>query len=299
MNTISALLSEYRKYQNLTQQSLVDELLHYSDEFKSLNTVTLSRWETGTTSPSLKKKRILLKFITATRCKDDDACYDIVKKLYENLQQPISTIFTRNYQYLIGNIPEQKTEEYTIHSLSDDAYAGDYLGHIVDIEKASQAEGYYTTTPDTLKEWCSHPASFAIICERKRQHLGHFILLKLKNSVAEDIAYYKRDKRFLTQEDFCDVNEKGTYYVHAFYGSSPKIAAMLNVQAYLHLFERKEHTDNMMILSTRKDGVLLTKDYGIKMVAKGKDKEYGFNWHGMLSPVEDVLFSDTVLKLIF
>lgn len=57
--------------------------------------------------------------------------------------------------------------------------------------------------------------------------------------------------------------------------------------------------DNMMIFSTRTDGVLLTKDYGIKMLAQGKDEEYGFEWHGMLSPVEDILFSDTVLKLIF
>lgn len=299
LNTISRLLSEYRKLHNLTQQSLVDELVRYSDDLKSLNTVTLSRWETETTTPSVKKKKILLKFITATRCMENDACYDIVKNSYENLEQSLSSVFTRNYQYLIGKIPEQKTEEYTIHPLKDYAYADDYLAHIVDIERASQAEGYYTTTPDTLKEWCSHPASFAIICERKRQHLGHFILLKLKNSVAEEIAYFKRDKRFLTQEDLCDVNENGTYYVHAFYGSSPKIAAMLNVQAYLYLFENKEHTDNLMIFSTRKDGVLLTKDYGIKMVAKGKDEKYGFDWHGMLSPVEDILFSDTVIKLIF
>ena len=299
MNTISKLLSEYRKVYNLTQQSLVDELVCFSNDFKSLNTVTLSRWETATTTPSIKKKKILLNFITETRCIGNDACYAIVKNSYENLEQSLSSVFTRNYQYLIGKIPEQKREEYTIHSLRDYTHASDYLGHIVDIEKASQAEGYYTTTPDTLEEWSTHPASLAIIYERKRQHLGHFILLKLKSSVAEEIAYFKRDKRFLTQEDFCDVHEKGTYYVHAFYGSNPKIAAMLNIQVYLHLFENKEYTDNVMIFSTRKDGVLLTKDYGIKMVAKGKDENYGFDWHGMLSPVEDILFSDTVVKLVF
>lgn len=298
MNTISALLSEYRKRQNLTQQGLVDELVRYSDDFKALNTVTLSRWETGVTTPSLKKKKLLLSFITAIRYLEDDTCYDIVKERYENLDEPLSGIFTRNYQYLIGNLPEQKIEEYTIHSLNNYAYAHEYLEHIIDIETASQAEGYYTVTPEVLEEWCSHPASFSIICERKRQHLGHFIMFKLKNSVARDIAHNRRNKHSLTKDDFCDVHENGTYQVHAMYGRSPKIAAVLNVKAYLHLFEYMERVDNVMIFSTRKDGVLLTKDYGIEMVAKGKDEQYGFNWHGMLSPVEDILFSDTVLKLI-
>ncbi|BAF71361.1 hypothetical protein SUN_0401 [Sulfurovum sp. NBC37-1] len=88
-------------------------------------------------------------------------------------------------------------------------------------------------------------------------------------------------------------------YVHALYGRSPKIAAELNVKAYLYLFVHMDTTDNVMIFSSRTDGVLLTKDYGIKVIASGEDEEYGFEWHGMLSPVEDILFSDTVLKLTF
>ena len=57
--------------------------------------------------------------------------------------------------------------------------------------------------------------------------------------------------------------------------------------------------DIIMIFSTRTDGVLLTKDYGIEVVANGEDEVHDFKWYGMLSPVEEILFSDTVLKLIF
>ena len=64
MNTIGKLLFEYRKQLNITQKNLVEELSHFSPNFKALNTVTLSRWETGTTTPSLNKKRILLDFFT-------------------------------------------------------------------------------------------------------------------------------------------------------------------------------------------------------------------------------------------
>ena len=138
-----------------------------------------------------------------------------------------------------------------------------------------------------------------MVCERKQQHLGHFVMLKLKTNVAEDIAYHRRSELSLSEEDFCAPSEKGTYYVHALYGCNPKIAALLNVKAYLYLFDHMEYIDKLMIFSSRTDGMLLTKDYGIREVASGKDETYGFEWHGMLSPVEDILFSDTVLKLVF
>ena len=299
MNTISKLLIEYRKYHNLTQKNLVEELSDFSVDFKALNCVTLSRWETGTTTPGLSKKRSLLNFFADKECLKDGICHDIVKDRYENLYEPLSGVFTRNYQYLIGNLPEQRTGEYTLYTLKNFIHKKEHTEHIIDIEKATNATNYYTLIPEILEQWCAHPSSFCMICERKKQHLGHFVMVKIKNSVAKDIAHYQRSEFSLTENDFCTPNEPGTYYIHALYGRSPKIAALLNVEAYLHLFEQLQTTDNVMIFSTRTDGVLLTKDYGIKVLAKGEDEEYGFNWHGMLSPVEDILFSDTVLKLVF
>jgi len=299
LNTIGKLLSEARKQLNVTQKELVEKLSQDCDEFRSLNTVTLSRWETGTTSPSLNKKKCLLNFFASKGAFKKGLCHDIVKERYENLYAPLSDVFIRNYQALIGNFPEQKTLDYTVHSVNDSAQKQEHIKYIIDIETASNPEKYYTVTPEVLTQWCSHPSTFAITCEKSKQHLGHFIMFKIKNAVAEAIAHHKRSEFSLTVDDFCDVDEKGTCYVHALYGRSPEMAAVVNVEAYLHLFEHMDTIDNMMIFSTRTDGMLLTKDYGIKMIAKGKDKQYGFNWHGLLSPVEDILFSDTVVKLIF
>jgi hypothetical protein len=123
-------------------------------------------------------------------------------------------------------------------------------------------------------------------------------MFKLKNSVAQEIVHHRMNEHEIGVTDLCGVNEKGTYYVHALYGKNPRIAALLNVHAYLHLFEHMYTTDNVMIFSSRKDGVLLTKDYGIELIAKGHDETYGFDWHGLMSPVKEILFSDTVVKLI-
>jgi len=300
MNIIGILLFEYRKLHKLTQKDLVEVLSCFSDEFKAINTVTLSRWETGSTSPGLNKKKMLMHFLASRGCLyGSSVCHDITKGRYNSLLEPLSSVFTRNYQYLIGNLPLPKVGEHTIRSLKYMTENREHIEHIIDIEIATNATNYYTVTPETLSAWCRNPSSFGIVCERKKQHLGHFIMLKIKNHTAEDIAHHRRSEFSLTEDDFCDPQEKGTYYVHALYGRDPNIAAELNVKAYLHLFENMEYIDNVMIFSSRVDGLLLTKDYGIQIIDNGEDDKYGFSWYGMLSPVEDILFSDTVVKLIF
>lgn len=299
LNPIATLLQHYRKEMKLTQKILVEMLSEYDREFRALNVVTLSRWENSMTTPSLQKKKKILHFLLSHHCLRSDECRKIIKSCYNNLYDSLQKIFTDNYQYIIGNLPEQKKEEYRFHVLNQEDSYKTYVEHVVDIEKASNAQGYYTVSHQKLEQWCRYPSSFAMICERKQQHLGHFVMLKIKNSVAEDIAHHRRSELSLQEEDFCSIREKGSYYVHALYGCNPKIAALLNVEAYLYLFEHIDTIDNVMIFSSRTDGLLLTKDYGIQEVAKGKDTVYGFEWHGMLSPVEEILFSDTVLKLVF
>lgn len=124
-------------------------------------------------------------------------------------------------------------------------------------------------------------------------------MLKIKNHVAKEIAHHQRSEFSLTSDDFCDVSENGTYYIHALYGSNPNIAAILNVEAYLRLFKHMYSTDNIMIFSTRTDGVLLTKDYGIKIIASGRDKQYGLEWRGMLSPCRGDSFFRYSFKVDF
>jgi len=243
---------------------------------------------------------MLLKFFADSGCLSDDTyCHDIVNRAYRELYRPLSRVFIRNYQYLIGNLPDRRGGEYTVYNLKDFAKNDEHIEHIIDIEIATNREDYYSLTPAILARWSAHPSSFCIIVERKKQHLGHFIMFKLKNSVAKEIAQNRRSEFDLGSDDFCDTHENGTYYVHALYGSNPQIAAQLNVEAYIYLLANLKHTDSIMIFSSRDDGVLLTKDYGIKIIDSGVSSVYGFEWHGMLSPVEDILFSDTVVKLIF
>jgi len=213
MNPVIQLLLVYRKHHKLTQQKLVTELSQFTNEFQSLNTVTLSRWETGTTIPSLNKKKILLSFLVLKGCFKNDDCLKIAREQYENLIEPLKNLFTYNYQYLIGNLPERLISKCVPHDLKKFLYKDDHIEHIIDIEIATNSTGYYTLPANIFKEWCTHPSSLCLVCERKKQHLGHFIMLKLKNHVAEEIAQHTRSEFDLNKNDFCDIGENGTYYM--------------------------------------------------------------------------------------
>ena len=298
MNIFADLLHKCRKYHGLTQQELVSEIINFSNEFNGLNTTTLSRWETGKTSTSLQKKRNILKLFISRGWLYNGMCHDFIKQRFEHLYEPLSAAFEHNYESLVGNLPKPKSgiDEYHIHTLSS---MPDHIEHIIDFETASNPDKYYTVTPSQLRQWCEYPESFCIVSERKAQHLGHFVMLKLKNEVAQKLVRNEINEHSVTVNDFCSENENGTYYIHALYGANPTVTAIVNVRAYLHMFEHMKTIDNIAIFSSRKDGVRLAKPYGIEIVAKGENKEHNFTWHGMLSPVEDILFSDTVLKLIF
>lgn len=299
MQIISQLLRSYRKLNALTQIDVVNDMARFSDYFSGLNIVTLSRWETGKTKPSLKKKQEILKFLYARECFSHPECEALIKERYTYLQEVLEKRFDRNFRHLIGDFPELASNSYTVSNWKDFKNKRSALEQIININAATRPEGYPALSPEVLESWFSHPSSFVIICEFLGQHAGHYILLKVKNTVAKDIAYHRRNATSLTPDDFCTPEEKGTYQIFAFFSRSGKVAALMNIAHYTYLIKNIQTIDNIMIFSTMKGIVDMTRDYGIKVLASGKDEEMGYDWHGLLSPLEDILFTDTIIQEIY
>jgi transcriptional regulator with XRE-family HTH domain len=289
----------YRERSGLTQKDLADELSYWSEDFASVNPVTISRWETGTTSPGISKKRELLKFLARNGCLRADACLDFFLERYRLLYDSLGRIFTSRYQYIVGNYPDFGQEEYRVTPILEHEEWKRHLEHLIDIERITNVEGYYTPTAETVRRWCAHPGTLGILCERKGRNLGHFLMIKVDDRVARQIVRHEREEFDIDPDDLRGPDEPGSYYIHALYGSNPRVAALVNVEAYLHMLRHFETIENIAIFSSRPDGAEITRDYGIQLVARGKDPRYGFLWHGMLSPVEEILFADGIVKLLF
>lgn len=284
----------------LTQQQLSTELSLFSNEFISMTPVTLSRWENGVSRASLLRKRLFMKYLDSKGLLKSEPFNSVIKERLEALPEPLSTVFDHNYESIIHNFPDfgAKLDAYEYMRI-DEVSSAEILAHIIDIEVASHAKGYYRTSPQQLRTLNGYPSSFSLLIERNGQHLGHFIMYKLKPESAEKIVHYTLSEHDIELSDLAAVDEAGSYYVHAFFAVNPLLAAVLNTQAYLHFFEHFETIDDIVVLSSRKDGVRLARSYGIELQDKGFDERYSLSWHGMSSPVEDILFSDTVLKLVF
>ena len=298
-NTIGKLIQEYRKARKITQKEMVEKLSFFDESLRSINTVTLSRWETGATVPNLSKRRMLLRYLMDNDVMSCSRCRELLVESYWRLLEPYREIFNRRFQYIIGNYPDFDEKEYRIEALCEFGRANEHLQHLLDIERITNVPDYYEVSFDTMKNWVCHPGTFARVCSRNDQHLGHFVMLKIPDRVAEEIAYHKRSEYDIGADDLLEKFESGTFYVHALYGSNPRIAAILNIEAYLHMLEHYRTINNLLIFSSRPDGKEVTKNYGIEIIAEGDDERYGFHWVGMLSPVEKVLFSDAVLKSAF
>ncbi|EGR2953645.1 hypothetical protein DLH86_26005, partial [Vibrio parahaemolyticus] len=65
---------------NLSQHSLIDKLIEYNEAFSSLTLATYGRWEREVTSPSTKKKVLLVSFLHANK-------FDFIKNTEINLSK--------------------------------------------------------------------------------------------------------------------------------------------------------------------------------------------------------------------
>jgi len=299
MGVMGELIHVYRKENKLTQNEMVEALAIFSPNLKKLNTVTLSRWETGVTSPGLVKKRSILKFLLTHHTLAGSAVYAMIKERYRLLSAATESSLPGPNAALLGNLPAFDDGSDCLFDLQESEHQDTFLEHIVDIEKSTHAAGYCQLSTERLKAYLQAPSTFAVVCARKNHYLGHFIMLKINEESAEAIVHHRKSKYDISDEALSGKEERGSYIMMAIYASNPKYAMKLRTEAYLFLLENMATIKDFLIFSTRTNGTTMHHNYGIAEVAKGEDETYGFNWFGLCSPVEDILLSDTVIKLIF
>jgi len=300
MQTISKMLKLCREKCQLTQADLCIELSLFSDEFVSLTPVTLSRWENGVTRASLLRKRLFVKYLISKGLLKSEPFSSIIKERLEALPEPLSVVFDHNYESIIYNYPDFKIdlEGYGFSSITPSTKE-ETLKHIIDLETVSNPVGYYQTTAEHLRTLNEYPSSESLIIERNGQHLGHLIIYKLKPESAKKLIHHELNEHQLNVSNLALQEERGSLFIHTFFAVNPTIAALINTHAYLHFFEQFENIDDIVVFSCRKDALRLAKIYSIEIKDEGYDAHCNATWYGMSSPVEDILFSDTVLKLVF
>ena len=292
------LLKGYRKDTGRTQREMVEALLDFDGGFGGLNEVTYSRWETGVTVPTASKKGLLLRFLDAQGYLNDPEISMRIETCYETLSRKWHTPLTRGPSALQGKMPVADAT-CSIEALVKHPDRLRIARHICVIEEAAHSEGYCTLGVQQLLAWAADAEAFAVIALLNGQHMGHYVMLRIPESMAADIACYRRSKYDIREADICDPAECGSQVIMAIYAANPAVAAQLKAKAYCHLFAQRSVTDSLVILSTRRPGCELTAAYGIAEVAHGTDPDSGVLWWGMRSPAADILYADNIVKAVF
>lgn len=298
MHSYSELLQICRQKANLTQKELVEQLSQFSNDFIDLNTVTLSRWERGVASPSFQRKKTLFHYLYQQGFLDDKECMHYFEESFQDLKQPLALQLDHKYDGLIGNLPSFKVSAEKYLCIPMKRYTDEKLRYTLDIEKANHSRDDYILKHSRLKEWCNFESSFCLGCELDGEHIGHTVMLKVSTETATAVIHHQKSIFSLTKDDLLSSDEKGTYIIHSLYGINAEIMAMLTIRTLLFILENRNKIENIATFITRKDNLKLMHLFGHRVIKKGSDSDGNYIWYTTLTPPEEILFSDMVIKMI-
>lgn len=195
----SQILVNFREKNNITQQELIDKVNEYYDNlFTKLDTVTLSRWENGKTSPSLKKKILIIDFL------DEIDKYLSGMKISENANSVLLNYIERRFQkndLILSEIQRDNNKNFCISTskLGDNKLLSKYLSSEIE-------SGHLDQNNIKMISWSinKHIESCIVFTELKHKttlfHKGSFVLLGMfaHNEIAFRNAFNELFNQLIT-----------------------------------------------------------------------------------------------------
>lgn len=292
-------LKTCRERYGLTQEQLVQELYNADDQFLGLNTGTLSRWERGTTQPSLSKQVGIIK-VFQNYTNTVFPCFDDLE--YEEIENSICKVGINN---LLGN-----SKKLVLNFLSNVIQVDDMkITHVRHAENIDQVllmpqaldkeltNNFSILNDEHFKSWALHPSNLFLISEYQGQFLGMLFSLRLKYEVFEKLMNFEMNEEDITVEDFASFEEHGCKYILSFFASNENSASLLFLRYYAHLIANQRIISDVGVLTILDDGRKLVNRLNLEHLKDVRVKEGTLSSH--CATLSEVLINEDVLKMIF
>jgi len=231
-------LKSCREHSKLTQDQLSHALYTFDNEnFASIDSNTLSKWERDIIKPQISKQVLLIKYFqeqthTALPCFTN---YSVAETEALICRAGMKNLLG-NSKELVLNFPSDtmRADDLLVYSLRN----SENLEKIIDINLGLDKDFNHDTTGfqlAQLKAWALHPSSSFFACDYQGQFFGLLFTLRLKPEVFERIMNLKIEERDLELEDFASFDEMGCNHMISFFAMNEKAASMLFVRYYAHL----------------------------------------------------------------
>ena len=295
----STYLKQCREKQDFTQEQLVQELYNFNDTFEALDVSTLSRWERGTTKPSIEKMLQTVEMFAKLN-NIILPCFDDIDD--NSMEDELCKIGIKN---LIGNSKEHILNFPSLSFTADDIKIK-HLRSVEDIDSAlsmphevmkglAGTESFFGK--ELLKSWALHPSNLFLLSEHHSQFYGLFFVLRLKPSSFEKMINFEVNPKDFTDDDFASFEEMGCPFPIGFFAYNEKSSRMLFLRFYAHLIA------NQKVISSIGSTPLLpsAKKLAMKMnmIAHKERETPRGKMTSYQASLSDVLINEAVLKMIF
>jgi len=294
-------LKHCREAQHMTQETLVAALYAFEEQtFESLDTVTLSRWERGSTQPNALKQLGIVKYFQTLNNEALPCWNGYTRKEVEDLicMAGIRNVLAKNKK-LILNFPSDHMEigDLRVYPVLKSERAQVALELNMDLH---QATNYLDTqlSSEQFKSWAKHPSALFLVSEYKNAFAGLFFSLRLKQSVFEKLMHFEMKKSELSEKDFAEEGEEGSDFLLSFYALNQKIAMMLFVRHYAYLIAYQKDIVEIGVITALDEVKKTVHNMNLSFYDK-KVLQKGVSLEAYRQDLAKVLATEYVMKMLF
>ena len=283
----------------MTQEELVSELYQFDEAlFKSLDTVTLSRWELAKSSPHVSKQVRIIKYFQ-TKNKLIFPCFEETEPevIEKNIcKSGIDNLLGKSKAFILNFPSSISVDELTVHQLRGSEMIDEIIQISLDLNKEF-SYNHSLISAEQLKTWAFFPHSLFLTCEYKKQFFGLLFSLRLKPEVFGDLMDFKINESELTIKDFADTNEMGCDLILSFFAMNNKAATLLSIRYFAYLIATQQKIREVGAMSMKEDAIKLMENIHLHHY---KSKAYGpsLQRHSYRAPLSDVLINENVVRMV-
>lgn len=260
-------LKSCREHNDLTQEQLAHSLYSYNTEnFESLDTSTISKWERSVTKPKVSKQVQIIKYFQE-KSGVVLPCWD--KYSSEEAESLICKAGMRN---LIGkskkhiyNYPSEMMSVDDIHVYPLRTF--ERMDDLIDMHMHLHQNLNHKSlqiSKEQFKEWALHPSSLFLACEHKGTFIGLSFTAKVKPEIFDKVLNFKMKRNEITTDDFASFDEVGSSLMLGFFALNEKAAVLLFIRYYAYLIANQKYIADIGAVVNSEDAIKLISNMNLQ-----------------------------------
>lgn len=293
-------LKACRENNHLSQEQLVHDLYsHDIENFGSLDTSTVSKWERSVTKPKTAKQVSIIKYFqhktgVVLPCWDSYTLAEAEERICNvGMRNLIGNSKKHIYDFPSETMRAEDIHIYPLRTFSRMEVLLDMHMHLhQNINHPS-----LQLSKEQFREWAMHPSSLFIASEYKDAFSGFSFSVKIKPEVFDKVLNFEMKRNEITTDDFAAHDEVGCSLMLGFFAINEKVATLLFIRYYAYLIANQKTIAEIGAVSNSDEAIKLISNMNLQYM-KSYMTEDNVKIKAYRQTLSNVLASEYVVKMI-